>query len=191
MKKLLVPVILILVATAGCFYATQTQTKTPPTAYIDSVSPVNATCSETVSFKGHGIDPDGTVGAYNWRSSRDGDLSTEASFSTSTLSTGTHTIWFKVQDNDGQWSPEVSASVIVAAVGETKPVINSFTANPAAIDPGGSSTLSWDVSGCTNVSIDRAIGSVGLTGTRLVSPKETTKYTLTAVNELGRTTASA
>jgi len=188
MKKLLLPAILIVLVTVGCLYAPTT--KIPPTAYVDSVYPINITCGETVDFKGHGIDPDGTVGAYDWRSSRDGDLSTAPSFSTSTLSPGTHTIWFKVQDNDGQWSNEVSATVVVAAVGETKPVINSFIANPANIGLGETATLSWDVTGCTNVSINQAIGSVGLNGTRVVSPSKTTTYTLTAVNQLGTTMAN-
>lgn len=188
MKKLLLPAVLILLVTIGCLYAPTT--KIPPTAYIDTVYPTNAICGETVDFKGHGIDPDGTVGAYDWRSSRDGDLSTAPSFSTSTLSSGTHTIWFRVQDNDGQWSNEVSATVVVASVAETKPVVNSFTANPDNIDPGESSTLSWDVTGCTNVTINQSIGSVGLNGARVVSPSKTTTYTLTAVNQQGNTVAN-
>lgn len=189
MKKLLLPAVLILLVTVGCLYAPVT--KIPPTAYIDTVSPINSTCGETVTFTGHGIDPDGTIGAYTWRSSRDGDLSTAASFSTSTLSSGTHTIWFRVQDNDGQWSPEVLATVVVVAAGATKPVINSFSATPGSINAGGSSTLSWDVTGCTTVNIDQAIGNVALSGTRAVYPTKTTTYTLTAVNEVGTSTATA
>ena len=51
--------------------------------------------------------------AYNWRSSKDGQLSTLASFSTSSLSVGTHTIYFKVQDNNGAWSSEVSDTLVI------------------------------------------------------------------------------
>jgi hypothetical protein len=188
MKKLLLPVVLVLLIAAGCLSAPAA--KIQPTAYIDYISPHNATCGQTISFKGHGIDPDGTIGAYNWRSSVDGDLSTADSFSTSTLSPGTHSIWFKVQDNDGQWSNEVMDSVVVAAVGATRPVINSFTASPASITPGGSATLRWDVTGCTNVTIDQAIGTVSLNGTRLLSPAKTTTYTLTATNEIGTSVAT-
>jgi hypothetical protein len=189
MKKLLWPVVLILMVTAGCLYAPPAA-KIQPTAYIDLISPRNATCGQTVSFKGHGIDPDGTIGAYNWRSSIDGDLSTADSFSTSTLSPGTHSIWFKVQDNDGQWSNEVMGNVVVATVGATKPVINSFTASPASITPGGSATLRWEVAGCTNVTIDQAVGPVSLSGTRVVIPTKTTTYTLTAINDVGSTVAT-
>jgi hypothetical protein len=48
------------------------------------------------------------VEAYNWSSSIDGPLSTSAAFTkpASELSVGTHTIYFKVQDNDGAWSTE-------------------------------------------------------------------------------------
>lgn len=190
MNKLVLPMVLVLLVTVGCLYAPPA-TKIPPTAYIDSVSPINTICGETVTFNGHGIDPDGTVGAYSWRSSRDGDLSTAASFSTSTLSPGTHTIWFKVQDNDGQWSPEVLATVVVVASGAGKPVINSFNSNPGIISQGGSATLSWDVTGCTTVSIDPGIGNVGINGTRVVLPSKTTTYTLTASNEVGTIAATA
>jgi plastocyanin len=79
-----------------------------PTAYIDSVSPNPAYKGQTVSFSGHGSDPDGTIVGYEWRSSIDGFLSSSASFSTSKLSVGTHTIYFKVKDNAGAWSPEVT-----------------------------------------------------------------------------------
>jgi hypothetical protein len=190
MKKLLLPMAMILLVATGCLL-TPAGPNQPPTAYIDSVSPINSTYGETVTFTGHGIDPDGTVGAYSWRSSRDGDLSTAASFSTSSLSPGTHTIWFKVQDNDGTWSNEVLATVIVVPTVVSQPVINSFNAGPGSISPGVSSTLSWDVSGAATVSIDQQIGNVGSSGTRVVFPTTTTTYTLTATNVVGTVTATA
>jgi hypothetical protein len=190
MKKLLLPMAMILLVATGCLL-TPAGPNQPPTAYIDSVSPINSTYGETVTFTGHGIDPDGTVGAYSWRSSRDGDLSTAPSFSTSSLSPGTHTIWFKVQDDDGVWSNEVLATVIVVLTEATKPVINSFNASPGSIGPGGSSTLSWDVSGATAVSIDPGVGNVSLNGTRVVFPNATTTYTMTATNAAGKMTATA
>jgi hypothetical protein len=188
MKKLLLPVVLVLMVAAGCLSVPAA--KIQPTAYIDSISPRNANCGQTVSFKGHGLDPDGTIGAYSWRSSIDGDLSTADSFSTSGLSAGTHSIWFKVQDNDGQWSKEVMATVILVPAGASKPVITSFSANPGSIMQGGSATLNWNVAGCTTINIDPGIGSVALNGTRVISPTKTTTYTLTAVNEAGTSTAT-
>jgi len=93
----------------------------PPTAYIDSISPNPAQQGQSVSFSGHGNDPDGSVVAYEWRSSIDGFLSNSSSFSTSSLSVGTHTISFRVQDNDGAWSSTVTATL----------TINSPSAPPA------------------------------------------------------------
>jgi hypothetical protein len=192
MKKLLLPVVLILLVTIGCLFAPETPNKLP-IAYIDSVSPTNVTTGEIVTFEGHGIDPnpDGTIIAYNWRSSRDGDLSTEPEFSTSSLSPGTHTIWFRVQDNNQDWSDEIMAMVNVAVPATTRPVINSFSSSPGSIIPGGSVTLSWDVSDAATVSIDQQIGNVSLSGTRVVTPTKTTTYTLTATNAVGTVTATA
>jgi len=155
------------------------------------VSPANANLGETVSFTGHGVDPDGSIGAYNWRSSLDGDLSTLASFKTSSLSQGTHTIWFKVQDDGGGWSNEILTTVIVVPVGVGKPVVNSFNSNPGKVVPGGSSTLSWNVSGDATVSISPDVGNVGLSGTRVVLPGKTTTYNLTATNAVGTAKATA
>jgi PKD repeat protein len=72
-----------------------------PTAYIDSISPDTADTGTTVTFTGHGVDPDGTIAAYLWESSVDGSLSQAASFNTNALSPGAHTITFTVYDNDG------------------------------------------------------------------------------------------
>jgi hypothetical protein len=86
----------------------------PPGATIDSIDPNPARPGETVYFAGHGDDPDGgTIAAYNWRSSIDGLLSSSASFSTSQLSDGIHSIFFRVQDDKGAWSKEESASLAV------------------------------------------------------------------------------
>jgi len=188
MKKLLLAVVLVLVVASGCLI--QTAGNKPPVATIISIYPANSTCGQTVTFKGEGVDPDGTIDAYSWRSSRDGDLSNEATFETSSLTPGTHTIWFKVRDNSGTWSKEVSHSVVVSAVGETKPVISSFTATPGTITAGQSAVLSWNVTGCTTIHIDQSIGSVALSGTRVVSPTKTTTYTLTAINDIGSSTAT-
>ena len=84
-----------------------------PIATIDSISPQIAELYNSTSFSGHGNDTDGTIAAYLWSSSIDGELSTEASFSTSDLTFGNHTITFRVKDNDGVWSDNVSSWVDV------------------------------------------------------------------------------
>ena len=55
---------------------------------------------------------------------------------------------------------------------------------------GNSTTLNITVAGATNVSIDQSVGQVTTSSVK-VTPKATTKYTLTAVNYLGSCTASA
>jgi hypothetical protein len=71
------------------------------------------------------------------------------------------------------------------------PVINFFSSDPGSIAPGDSSTLKWEVSGASSVTIDQDIGSVALGGNRAVSPDMTTVYTLTAVGKGGRVQATA
>jgi len=61
------------------------------------------------------------------------------------------------------------------------PVIEFFDANPVAVAPGEASNLSWSVIGASYVEIDHEIGSVGLRGSTLVTPADTSIYTLTAV----------
>ncbi len=88
----------------------------PPTAVIDAITPNPALPGGKVDFTGHGSDSDGgAVFAYSWRSNIDGVLSTSASFSSTTLSTGQHTIYFKVQDDLGSWSKEESAYLDVTS----------------------------------------------------------------------------
>ena len=195
MKKLLFPILVILMLAAGCIRIVSVPSSNElPIAYIDSIFPTEAPAGETVFFDGHGTDAEGDVVAYSWRSSIDGDLSTTASFATSSLSAGVHTIYLSVQDDDGDWSEEVESSVTVsgeAGPPARAPTINSFTASPGSIPSGGSSTLTWNVFGARRVSIDHGLGNVALAGTRTVSPGTTTTYTLTATNEADTVTARA
>ena len=80
-----------------------------------------------------------------------------------------------------------TASVTVTVAGSSSagfPAINSFTTSPAAISSGGSSTLSWNVSGAAQVNIS-GIGAVDSVGSHAVSPAATTNYTLTATSTGG------
>ncbi|MBL7061476.1 MAG: CAP domain-containing protein [Dehalococcoidia bacterium] len=67
------------------------------------------------------------------------------------------------------------------------PVI-TFTASPSSIGPGGSSILSWSVTGATSVSISPGGGSLPPSGSATASPAATTTYTLTATNAAGTAT---
>ena len=72
-----------------------------------------------------------------------------------------------------------------------KPVIASFTAEPSTIERGQSSTLTWSISGATDMSIDHGIGAVQSRGQRQVFPAATTTYTLTAIGPGGSDTKTA
>ena len=87
----------------------------PPLANIVNISPSPVVVSNNVSFSGKGSDADGIITGYQWRSSINGPLSNELNFSTSSLLEGTHKIYFKVMDNQGLWSNEVSQSLVVSA----------------------------------------------------------------------------
>ena len=76
-------------------------------------------------------------------------------------------------------------SVMATAKVIVRPRIDSFTATPSTIAPGGSSTLRWSTTGAKNVSIDQGIGSVAVDGSRVVTPSSTTTYTLRASNNDG------
>jgi hypothetical protein len=73
---------------------------------------------------------------------------------------------------------------------ESPPSIVSFNADPDVIAEGESSNLTWNVSEATEITIYPGIGSVSLTGSQRIFPKETTTYTLTATNGAGSVTAS-
>jgi predicted secreted protein len=73
----------------------------------------------------------------------------------------------------------------VTTVNSVTPVIIEFSNNPATIDSGGTSTLMWNVTGATSVSIDQGIGQVAVAGTRVVSPATSTVYTISATNSAG------
>lgn len=91
-----------------------------------------------------------------------------------------------VTNSDGQSAIRNSAFTYSS----TAPVV-SFTATPSTITAGGSTTLSWETSNATSVTIDPGLGSQPLNGSTPVSPTVTTTYTLTATGPGGTTTASA
>jgi PKD repeat protein len=109
-----------------------------PEAFIDLIDPNPAGEGDLVSFVGHGTDSDGTVGAYEWRSSIDGPMESGATITDSTLSAGTHTIFFRVRDDDLEWSPEVNETLVVGDTPSDLVVDNG--------DPGTSTTGIWHAS---------------------------------------------
>jgi len=94
----------------------QQSTNERPIASISLIEPTETTIGEEVVFHGYGTDPDGTIIGYHWRSSIDGELSQQSSFSKTSLSVGSHTIYFKVKDNQNLWSFE---DIVLLTVQET------------------------------------------------------------------------
>ncbi len=109
------------------------ETNSTPTANIDSISPNPADAGQEVTFTGHGEDTDGSVSAYAWKSSIDGELSDQPSFSSAGLSNGVHAITFRVQDDAGAWSVPAEASLSVGNIPPTA-YIDSISPNPANLD---------------------------------------------------------
>jgi hypothetical protein len=160
-----------------------------PVAVIDSIVPAESVTGEPVMFKGHGVDSDGTIVSCLWLSSVDGWLSDKMDFSTSSLSPGEHTIYFKVQDNNGDWSEDVTGIVLVVKKTVNPPVIEFFLASPTRIGLHSYTTLSWYVSGVESVYIDNGVGDVSPVGRVIVTPSISTRYRLSAGNEAGKTVA--
>ena len=106
----------------------------PPIAPIDSISPSPARFDEEVTFSGSGADNDGTIIAYEWESDIDGFLSDEEDFSATGFSVGNHTISFRVQDNDGEWSEWNTAALVVNPNAPPVATIESITPLPARFD---------------------------------------------------------
>ncbi|WP_243294485.1 glycoside hydrolase family protein [Geothrix mesophila] len=84
------------------------------------------------------------------------------------------------------WVPQ-STSVAITVL-PNAPTIVDFTASPTTIAIGSSSTLSWNVSGASSVTLSG--GGVGASGGQTVYPSSTTTYTLVAKNDGGTTSAT-
>ena len=75
-------------------------------------------------------------------------------------------------------SDESDAPFMIQSTPVTSCSINFFTATPSTINVGGSSTLKWATQGCNNIVFNGS--SVPRNGTAVVSPTQTTTYTVYA-----------
>jgi len=99
------------------------------TASILSVSPSAITAGQAVTFAGTATDSLGhAIAAYEWTEGTT-VLSTAASFSTSSLAVGTHTIGFRAQCASGVWSPKVYRAVTVSPADAI--TLGTVTASPS------------------------------------------------------------
>jgi len=186
MKKLLIPVLLILVMSMGCGTGGPISITTQPPV-VDSFDSSPATIapgeSSTLSWKVSGatkVSIDQGIGNVALTGRRD-------------VSPTTTTVYTLTATNSAGASATATAQVLVsgAPAPADLPVVNYFTASPPNIAAGGSATLSWNVSNATSVAIDPGLGTFASSGNTIVSPSGTTTYILTATNSAGTTTESA
>jgi hypothetical protein len=141
-----------------------------------------------------GADGQGQSLSFAWYQGASGDTSVpvgtdSSSFTTPSL-TETASYWVRVTSAGG--SVDSSTATVTVQTTEPPASITSFTASPTTIDAGGSSTLSWSVTGAASLSIDNGVGDVTGSSSVTVSPAATTTYTLTATNAANASmTASA
>ncbi len=113
----------------------------PPTAVIDSITPLFANPGTQVSFMGHGEEGSSPIEEYLWTSSLDGELEDKSSFTTDELSLGHHIITFKVRDGNDLWSEETTAKIDI-----TEPGIELITVNvPASVGLGANLQIDVEV----------------------------------------------
>ena len=165
-----------------------------------SVSPTpttlsaGSTLSVQVTVTGSGATPTGTVtlsgGGYAATPATLAGGSHTYTIPANTLSVGTDTLTASYSGDSNYLAATGTSTVIVSAPG--KPTISSFTASPASIASGASSTLSWATTGATGIAIaPGTFTSTSASGSTSVHPTATTIYTLTATNASGSATSTA
>jgi len=103
---------------------------------------------------------------------------------------GTHYLVVQFWDNSGNVPAKAAENITVSGTISGQPTA-SLSANPATINSGGSSTLTWSTTNATSVTIDNGIGSEPASGSVTVSPTQTTTYTLTATGSGATASAQA
>jgi phospholipase C len=156
--------------------ATVTVQASPPTAKL-TAAPTTITVGNSATL---------TWSTTNATSvSIDNGIGTVAASGSTTVSpTMTTTYTLTVTGSNG--TATATATVTVQGLMPTA----TLSANPSTITAGNTSTLTWTTTNATTVSIDQGIGAVSSSGTTVVSPTNTTQYTLTATGLGGTTTAS-
>jgi hypothetical protein len=145
----------------------------------------------TVTLNGSGsYDPLGEALTYAWSQLSGPAVTITSANQAIATFTGvagqSYTFLLKVTNTDGI---SAQASTLVSMAAPTQTQITQFTAQPAAITAGQTSTLSWVIQNATSASIAPGVGAVNASsGSVPVSPVTTTTYTLTATGANGTTT---
>lgn len=98
---------------------------------------------------------------------------------------------------DAEGRTATSSLMVTVVVAPQAPTVVQFQANPDTLDSGQSTTLQWQVTGTGPMTIvitddggTEIVSSGDLTGSQMVTPGETTTYTLVATNVAGMDTAT-
>ena len=172
-------------------FGTRRVGSSPPVA--DAGPPQNGVAAGTITLNGSGsYDPLGETLTYAWTQLTGPQVAlTNANtvIATFTAQAGqTYTFKLTVKNTDGLSS---SASTSVSTASPAAVRILQFSANPASIQSGQASTLTWVVENATTVTITPGPGSVDAhSGSVSVTPTATTTYTLAATGANGTVNAT-
>jgi parallel beta-helix repeat protein len=108
-------------------------------AYISSISPNPATHDETITFDGYGIPQDEIIG-WEWKINNN-IVSSSEDFTYPGLSTGTYSIYFRVQNIHGEWSTYTQQTLVIKSQQSTpqenhQPIAYITTINPSPVTYG-------------------------------------------------------
>lgn len=168
-----------LINTSDTVAPTVTITSPVDGASVSGIINVNATASDNLGVSGvqfyvdaNPVGNEITTAPYTYN------------LDTTILTNGAHTLLAKAIDAAGNQGSSTQINVSVANVVQPQPIINSFTAAPSSIIAGQSTTLSWNTLNANSLSIDKGVGTVSGESV-IVTPTQTTTYTLTASNTSG------
>ena len=99
----------------------------------------------------------------------------------------TDTTTYRLTATNAQGSENATATVTVV---KPQPQLAVCTATPMTIIQGESATIFYQTINADTVSISNGVGSVGKSGSVVVTPTATTNYTITATNTFGTDTCS-
>ena len=134
---------------------------------------------QIVNFQGNPLTINaGQSSTLTWTTTNADTVTISPNGSTSVSPAQTTTYTLTASNKNGQASASVTITV------NSGPTIASFTANPATIDAGQSSTLTWSTQGA-NTAFINGVGPVATNGSTQVAPKVTTTYVLTVTGQGG------
>ncbi len=110
-----------------------------PTAIINSIEPISATQGvDTITFRGSGTDTDGNIVAYQWLLTGDVVIGESATITKSAddFEVGDITIYFKVKDDDGDWSDKDSKVLTIKELSNEKPTAIIISITPISAEQG-------------------------------------------------------